>query len=652
MRKDLSFDTLGRLLPSAIVEFSATPTTRAEHKSEKGKFASNILHHVSAAELCAADMIKLPVILRGRADPRETLGDAISGLQFLKEKVTRELSITGEFIRPVLLLQAKARSNDRETLHAEKLKFMLTEDFHVPSDEIALATGDSCEIDNVNLVDPECKINFIVTKQALKEGWDCSFAYILCSVAEQKSERAVEQLLGRILCLPRAKRKQEEDLNRAYAYSTTTSFRETAETLRDSLVANEFDKIEAETLVYQATGFSGMEEGGSAYQHEESIPPTLDATSIKEKIETLTRGRISIDLDNQKIIARGAITEYERKHIALAWPQSEPVIQRLAHKLSSLRLGPPDDAKDLIEISIPFLVMRRSNIILPFEKSVYIDEPWYLEKYDATKIPDMFTAVSEGDEAKIDVETSGRIEIKFELMANIPGLLSERGWTKAGLINWLDRRLPRDERRNITSVSSKLFIDKALDAIAASYKYEFDRLVRVKFHILDALVKVIGHHRKERETEAWQSALFGPNALEIETSSDELFLFNSKNEHDYSYNGPYTGPKFEKHLFQIVGDLDSDGEEYDCARYLDHCDDVKVWLRNTDKKQNSFWLQTSSDKFYPDFVALLNDGRIIAVEYKGAHLAETPDTIDKTKLGKTWADASDGKCLFVMCVNK
>jgi len=281
MRKDLSFDTLGRLLPSAIVEFSATPTTRAEHKPEKGKFASNILHHVSAAELCAADMIKLPVILRGRADPRETLGDAISGLQFLKEKVTRELSITGEFIRPVLLLQAKARSNDRETLHAEKLKFMLTEDFHVPSDEIALATGDSCEIDNVNLVDPECKINFIVTKQALKEGWDCSFAYILCSVAEQKSERAVEQLLGRILCLPRAKRKQEEDLNRAYAYSTTTSFRETAETLRDSLVANEFDKIEAETLVYQATGFSGMEEGGSAYQHEESIPPTLDATSIK-----------------------------------------------------------------------------------------------------------------------------------------------------------------------------------------------------------------------------------------------------------------------------------------------------------------------------------------------------------------------------------
>jgi type III restriction enzyme len=98
--------------------------------------------------------------------------------------------------------------------------------------------------------------------------------------------------------------------------------------------------------------------------------------------------------------------------------------------------------------------------------------------------------------------------------------------------------------------------------------------------------------------------------------------------------------------------LKSEGEEYECARFLDHSADVNVWLRNVDRKQNSFWLQTPSDKFYPDFVALLNDGRILVVEYKGDAYATNDDSKEKEKLGKLWADASDGKCLFVMCVNR
>ena len=146
--------------------------------------------------------------------------------------------------------------------------------------------------------------------------------------------------------------------------------------------------------------------------------------------------------------------------------------------------------------------------------------------------------------------------------------------------------------------------------------------------------------------------MFGPNALEVELSSDELFFFNSKDEREYGPNKFYTGQAFQKHLFKIVGDLKSDGEEYECARFLDHCADVKVWLRNIDRKQNSFWLQTPSDKFYPDFVALLNDGRVLVVEYKGDAYATNDDSKEKEKLGKLWADASDGKCLFVMCVNR
>jgi type III restriction enzyme len=201
MSTSLSFDTLARLSPSAIVEFTATPTTLEEHNPNRGKYASNILHRVSAAELKAADMIKLPVVLRGRADARETIADAIAGLHLLQDTARQELSATGEFIRPVMLLQAEARSATQETLHADKLKAMLIDDFRVPDAEIALATGDARELNDVNLFEPDCPITFIITQQALKEGWDCSFAYVLCSVSNQRSVRSVEQLLGRVLRL-------------------------------------------------------------------------------------------------------------------------------------------------------------------------------------------------------------------------------------------------------------------------------------------------------------------------------------------------------------------------------------------------------------------------------------------------------------------
>ncbi len=272
-RTELSFDTLARLDPSLIVEFTATPVTPDEADPARGKFASNVLHHVSAAELKAADMIKLPVILRGRPEPRETIGDAIAWLDELSATAAAEEAETGEFVRPVMLVQAEPKSKDKPTLHAEEVKKMLVEDFRVPAEHVALATGDAREIDGVDLFDRDCKIRFIITQQALREGWDCSFAYVLCSVAEQKSPRAVEQLLGRVLRLPRATRKKREDLNRAYAFATTTSFQSAANTLRDGLVNNGFERVEAKALVRLAPdSLPGMEEGGRAFLFEEPIP--------------------------------------------------------------------------------------------------------------------------------------------------------------------------------------------------------------------------------------------------------------------------------------------------------------------------------------------------------------------------------------------
>ena len=88
-------------------------------------------------------MIKLPIILRGRPDPRDTIGDAMAWLDELTETAKAEQKATGEFIRPVMLLQAEPQSkNNPYTLHAEKLKSHLVEDFRVPDEHVVIATGE------------------------------------------------------------------------------------------------------------------------------------------------------------------------------------------------------------------------------------------------------------------------------------------------------------------------------------------------------------------------------------------------------------------------------------------------------------------------------------------------------------------------------
>ena len=91
-----------------------------------------------------------------------------------------------------------------------------------------------------------------------------------------------------------------------------------------------------------------------------------------------------------------------------------------------------------------------------------------------------------------------------------------------------------------------------------------------------------------------------------------------------------------------------DGEEIQCAQALDSLSGVKYWVRNVSRHPDSFWLPTATDKFYPDFVALLNDGRYLVVEYKGAHIAEGSDSAEKRTVGELWERRSDGKGMFLV----
>ena len=117
----------------------------------------------------------------------------------------------------------------------------------------------------------------------------------------------------------------------------------------------------------------------------------------------------------------------------------------------------------------------------------------------------------------------------------------------------------------------------------------------------------------------------------------------------YPYNRLYKGNyEFQKHYYPQVGDLNESGEEFQCAQFIDLLPEVKFWVRNLERRSQSFWLPTSTDKFYPDFVCLLNDGRCLIVEYKGKHLWGNPDSIEKRTIGELWEKRSAGKHLFSM----
>ena len=94
-----------------------------------------------------------------------------------------------------------------------------------------VATGTQRELDGVNLFDPACMVDIVITVEALKEGWDCSFAYVFCSLQKIGSSRDMEQLLGRVLRMPYARRRNSELLNRAYAHVASAQTMQVANAL-------------------------------------------------------------------------------------------------------------------------------------------------------------------------------------------------------------------------------------------------------------------------------------------------------------------------------------------------------------------------------------------------------------------------------------
>lgn len=656
-RTDLSFLTLGNIKPACIIEFTATPAYMTN--------PSNVLHTVSAAELHAAHMIKLPlrVITRHPSQRDLLLADAITLRTDLEKRAAAESQTTGEYLRPIMLIQAE-RVDECETLRER-----MAAEFSVAKEMILISTGKLDELgDIVDIQSPKCPVRFIITVQKLREGWDCPFAYVLCSLKETRSATAIEQIVGRILRLPQAQLKQQPDLNCSYAFSVSESITKVLADLRDALESNGFTTAEAERILIPVP--QGVLPLGTQPKTVHLTPAEVKPAVVEGVVHTFN-GKVQFNADKGDLTIFVPLDAQETEKLAECVFSSEAkekikaAVQfvREAEKAfggtGKTRIPSPYERQ--LDFVVPLLCVREGNRHFEFESTFLLEQPWKLSGKDAALSPEYNPMRRPSARSgQLDVGLKGEVTItagyevdEEDFVATLHQQILRLGissdWTLESLIVWLDRQI---DHQDIPLGESTEFLRKVLRGLMTKYEIaDVSVLAMDRFRLRDQIENRIQHHRSDERKKSFQQFLLPESALSV---SDEATI-NFKTMY-YEPSQVYSGGfQFKKHYFGVrpgeLTETNSNGkltEEFRCAQYLDQLPEVKFWARNLPRRATSFRLQTSTDWFYPDFVCQLIDGRILVVEYKGKHLYTAEDAGEKRAIGAVWASRSGGECLFVM----
>lgn len=224
MFTDIARSTLDGLNPSTIIGLSATP-----------KRGMNIISSVSGRDLKEEEMIKLDMHLRGpNQDWQEMLAAAKQKREELEKKSKKLEQNKDVYIRPIVLIQVERTGREQRGhgyVHSEDARELLVS-LGVPQHEIAVKSASLDEIKQQKLLSKESEIRYIITKEALKEGWDCSFAYILGVIPNARNNSSMTQLVGRILRQPYAKKTGVAELDESYVFFTSGHTQEVLERVR------------------------------------------------------------------------------------------------------------------------------------------------------------------------------------------------------------------------------------------------------------------------------------------------------------------------------------------------------------------------------------------------------------------------------------
>ena len=650
-RTRLTFDTLGRLKPSAILEFTATPNTDLN-------FGSNIIYHVGAAALKAENMIKLPIYVQDHSS--HSWEEIVDAAVLQRTDLARKAQSEPDYIRPVVLFQAE---NKKGTVTVDVLKSYLIEKLNIDAGKIAVVTGTQRELDNIDLLSPQSRIEYVITVEALKEGWDCPFAYVFCSLQNVSSAKDAEQLLGRVLRMPYAKKRLVEDLNCAYAHLLSPQFGAAATMLTDKLVDMGFNHLEIAKMLKSTDNSSGTEQDDLF--GTDTPQPSVQTTSVFELTGSLDMtGLTPEQLENLKMTKQddgstllqvsGHIDDKTEALILKHTPggkKREAAAGRIEIHNNRVEFAKSPAERGEVFPDIPQLCLKNQDELDLFEAEVLADiTGWNINAYPAE------VQFHTSDDCFFQIDLDGQSEKKVVYRSSQQTLEADDGFLEVepgDLVRWLADKIDHTH----TPMKQMLpFLQRVVDNLLSKPEKNLADLIHHKFALSRAVSGLIESYRRQAIGASYQQTLFGDGS-EWEACLDAEFNY-SFNPENYApapplYSGKY---RFGKHFFDEIENLKSEGEEFECAFYLDNLPEVKYWIRNPDIAKRGFWLPLSgssgSNRFFPDFICQLQDERILVVEYKGENLASNDDSKEKETIGRYWAEKSNGKCLFVMAVKQ
>ena len=634
-RTKLTFEVLQRLSPACIIELTATP-------DNDKKTGSNVLYRVSAGELKDEDMIKLPILLTEHSTWEAAVRDAVANRKRLAQITQQSASP----IRPLLLMQAE---NADKAVNVDALKQHLIDNENIDPDTIAIATGSQRGLEDIDLFAPDCKIEIILTVQALKEGWDCSYAYVFCSVANIRSSKDIEQLLGRVLRMPFATKQSVNDLNKAYAHVCSPDFYQGAMQLKEMLTTMGFAKEEADQYVNLQQPLLENTDDLPLFKPKPQLAFTVsealktDDFSKQEleaiDIQPLADGQVKITVKSDLPLA------LEQKLIAALPKKEQAHVQASINEYRKAEEKQKSPQEQGLPFSVPMLcLLEQGELELAVKDTILELQGWSLLDYPTT-LPE-FSFDEDSKTFAFDIENE---HIVWQLLSSQEQLMLgyKQDWTELELVEWLDRRVRQIDVQPITMLS---FVQRMITHLQQQRGFSLDLLVRAKFILQKVLLEKISTCRQKAAATGFQNVLLD-NPM-VETSFKFSFDFSKVN---YSPKAFYRGGiKFPEHYFPVIAEMNN--EEIDCAKsfqLLNIEKKVAYWVRNLDSDaKNAFWLPTAKGKFYPDFVAMLNDGRLLVVEYKGSQLDTNDNSKEKNAIGRKWESASNGNALFIMAVKK
>lgn len=626
---DLSVEMLNNLNPSFVLDLTATPRDN-----------SNIISFVDSLALKKENMVKLPVLVYNHHDVNEVIASSVELRNNLELSASTLRKNGAEYIRPIVLFQAQPKnSEDNETF--EKIKERLIAK-GIPKEEIAIKTATINEIKNVDLMDEDCKIRYIITINALKEGWDCPFAYILASLANRTSSIDVEQILGRILRQPYVKKHDDSLLNMSYVFTASQNFHDTLESIVSGLNKSGFSKKDFRVKQEQIK------------ESEEEVKKLQLDIIPKESEDT----DITLLIDNTPIIDAGQSTTDKTATIQAILDTAKSEETKLEEKIeqaeSDISWGYTDElagATNIIpvkdhykeiykDIKLPqfFIKAPENSLFNQGDKDVLLsselllDDEFELKKQN-TEID--FDAISL-EVYQVDIEESGK---KDDYTPKYKKLGAKQSQAFVEYINSLPEESQIKTLADLVINSMgrmeqfadsdlRTFVRRVIEDISAGIRSEiksnpYTYARKIKIHIENLAKK-----RTEEVFSKW-------------IDNDKIFMQNSYVLPNHITPSASTD-SITKSLY--VSEQAMNGFETEFASEISSLDNVKFWHKIIERK--GFFLNGFLNH-YPDFLIVTESGKIIIVETKGDHL-DNSDSVRKLKLGKVWASKAGSNYRYFM----